>query len=226
MGRRALTLALTVSCAAVASEPATGTLSGVVKLYTVDDKGVRVPKTDHSGVVVYLTGFTEPAPPQTAEVSQKDLAFDPMIQPIVAGQKVAFANEDKVVHNIFSRSVARKFDVGKAKPGENPAVEFPKPGVVDVYCDIHESMAATVLVLPNRAFAVTGKDGRFEIKNVRAGTFTAYAYHRQSDPAKQEVTVAPARRATANFELLAVKPVVEEHLDKYGRKYKKRATTY
>ena len=38
-----------------------------------------------------------------------------------------------------------------------------------VYCNIHPQMISYVVVLENRAFAVTGEDGAFELRGVRAG---------------------------------------------------------
>lgn len=227
MGRcpLALLLLLVVSVPAFAAEP-TATLRGKVTVYVISPTGERTRKADHSGVVVYVPGFTQPAPAEPVEIAQKNIAFTPVVQPIVAGQKVNFVNQDAVVHNVFSRSPARKFDLGKTRPGDKAMVEFPKPGVLEVYCDIHETMASTVLVLPNRAYAITGKDGTFELSGVPGGKFVVYAYHRQADPVKAEVTFAPNKTAKVKFELIEVKPVVEEHLDKYGRKYRARSKGY
>jgi hypothetical protein len=41
--------------------------------------------------------------------------------------------------------------VGRRPKGEYLDVTFIKTGEVDVFCDIHSSMSATILVLPNTA---------------------------------------------------------------------------
>ena len=94
--------------------------------------------------------------------------------------------------------------------------------VVDVYCDIHESMFATLLVLPNRAFAVTGADGRFRIEGVRPGEYTLFAWHRRGPPAKVEHVKVEAGKPTTVPLALSETLLEEPHLDKYGRPYKAR----
>ena len=121
------------------------------------DGSVRVQATDGGQVagaqpiVVYLTGFRQPPPPEVPVIAQKDKTFIPSLRVIVAGQSVQFTNEDPVVHNVFSTSAARTFDLGKPGPQQAREINFPTPGLVDVYCNIHEAMFANVLVLPNRA---------------------------------------------------------------------------
>ena len=61
-----------------------------------------------------------------------------------------FPNGDPFLHNVFSQSATRKFDLGSFKLHDEKTKDFPSPGVVDVYCNIHPEMAATILVLPNR----------------------------------------------------------------------------
>jgi hypothetical protein len=81
-------------------------------------------------------------------------------------------------------------------------------------------MAATILVLPNRRFAVTAADGSFAIDGVPAGTWTVYAYDRFSAaPEKLEVTVAPGAAAEASFTLARTRTSFP-HRNKYGEEYR------
>ncbi|HSP79692.1 MAG TPA: hypothetical protein VLQ93_14235, partial [Myxococcaceae bacterium] len=147
---------------------------------------------------------------------------------IVAGQKVEFSNEDLVVHNVFSRSRAGKFDAGKNRRGESYTHRFRKTGIVDVYCDIHEEMQAALMVVPNRAFAVTDAQGRFVLQGVPAGTHPLFAVLRRaehSDSARAEVTVEAGRESQVVVELHET-PGDEPHLDRTGRKYSDRPDGY
>jgi hypothetical protein len=113
MGRRALTPFLAVLLlAAPLAGAQQGSVTGAVEISVVGPDGKPQPKADRSGVVVYLTGYTEPPPAEVAKMSQRKKAFIPAVLPIVAGQKVEFENQDVVLHNVFSRSVARMFDAG------------------------------------------------------------------------------------------------------------------
>jgi plastocyanin len=179
---------------AVADAAETGSVRG--KITVVADGAAR---RDASGVVVYLTGFEEPPPSTVPELRQRGRQFQPALLAITAGQAVSFPNADPFFHNVFSLSPARRFDLGQFKLGETKAKVFPRPGVVEVYCNIHPDMAATILVLPNRRFTTTGAAGEFTIEGVPPGSWALYAYHRQTErPARVdvvvtagEVTVAP-----------------------------------
>src|SRR5207249_947314 len=116
------------------------------------------------------------------------------------GQEVSFPNADPFFHNVFSVSPGQRFDLGQYKRGETKTKLFREAGPVEVYCNIHPEMAATILVLPNRRFATTGADGTFTIEGVPAGTWSIYAYDRLSSaPEKSVVTVSEGGTAEVDF---------------------------
>src|SRR5690349_5968313 len=108
-------------------------------------------------VLVYVIGFEEAPPAREVRVQQRGKRFVPGLIGVTAGQTVSFPNGDPFFHNVFSPSVARTFDLGQYRTGETKRRRFPTPGVVDVYCNIHPEMSATILVLPNRRFAMARK---------------------------------------------------------------------
>ncbi len=136
-------------------------LAGKIK-GTVKVKGLRFP----ANVLVYLTK----APLGSMDLSktnfvmdQRNLEFIPHVLPVLVGSTVQFPNNDQVDHNIFSMSRTKKFNLGSSKPGNSKAVLFDKPGIVEIRCDVHAEMAAYILVMKNPYFAVTDKNGHFEI---------------------------------------------------------------
>ena len=140
-------------------------LAGKIK-GTVKVKGLRSP----ANVLVYLTK----APSGSVDLSktnfvmdQRNLEFIPHVLPVLVGSTVQFPNNDKVDHNIFSMSRTKKFNLGSYKPGDSQAVLFDKPGIVELRCDVHAEMAAYILVMKNPYFAVTDKNGHFEILDSR-----------------------------------------------------------
>ncbi len=226
MGRGALILLWLLAAPLATAQQ--GTIRGEVRITVEGPDGRPIPKVDRSGVVVYLTGYTEPPPAGEANMAQRNKTFQPSVMAVVAGQKVRFSNNDVVVHNVFSRSRARKFDAGKNRPGEDYTETFTKTGIIDVYCDIHEQMVATLVVVPNRAVAVTGPDGRFVLTGVPPGTYPLFAVHRRderSDVSRTEITVKPGQEVTATLELNETR-ADDSHLDKHGRKYTPRADAY
>ena len=117
----------------------------------------------------------------------------------------------------FSQSPSRKFDLGSFKKGETKDKSFPNPGVVDVYCNIHPEMAATILVLPNRHYTRTA-NGTFELTDVPPGSWKLFAYtKRATKPASVDITVVEDGKATAN--LAIVRGAEAPHPDKFGGKY-------
>jgi len=142
----------------------TGAVSGVVTVMKDD-----AAKADKSGVVVYLESVPFTPKDEKREIRQKNLTFTPGLMVIVKGTTVEFPNDDKVFHNVFSVSKAARFDLGLYKSGESKSVTFREAGVVDVYCNIHPEMAATILVVQNGWFTPAHSDGSYTLAGGCAG---------------------------------------------------------
>jgi plastocyanin len=212
VGRLALVASLLVCAArsALAED-----VDGTVRLLAVGSTG----GTPLQGqVVVYLTGFQQAPPDEVPVISQKDKVFVPNLRVIVAGQSVRFTNDDAILHSVFSTSKARPFDIGKPPPGEAREVRFPTPGLVDIYCNIHEEMWAAVLVLPNRAFAIADAQGRFVLHGVPPGRYPLHAWGWKIDPLETEIVVLPGKPAHVDLGVNA-HVFSASHLDKFGRPY-------
>lgn len=217
MGYRVLiTLALLAS-----SAHAGGRVTGKVTVTDADGKPAV------ADVIVYVVGFTERATTTgpVASIAQKGRKFIPDLVAITVGQSVSFPNGDPFLHNVFSQSPARKFDLGSFKKGESKDKQFPTAGVVDVYCNIHPEMAATILVLPNNRHTRAAPDGSFTIEGVPAGRWTVFAYARRATkPVSAPITVVDGQDATVN--LAVVRGAEPPHVNKYGEKYKDPTTPY
>lgn len=169
--------------------------------------------------IVYVVGFKEDAPSgDLPQIKQKDRKFVPDLLAVTAGTTIRFPNEDPFLHNVFSQSAARKFDLGSYKKGDHKDKEFPDPGVVDVYCNIHPEMAATILVLPNRRHTRTQANGQYVIEGVPPGDWTVFAYTRRSKPVSMKIHVKSGGDATADLALS--RGTEPDHKNKYGEKYK------
>ena len=113
------------------------------------------------------------APPVKGEhkvIQQSGKKFMPGWAVIQRGTAIEFPNRDNIYHNVFSLSAGNSFDLGLYNSsGEAKSHTFTEAGPVDVYCNIHPAMAASVLVVPNRYFAKVKGDGTFEIAGVPWG---------------------------------------------------------
>jgi len=131
--------------------------------------------------VVYLDagprGAFEPDEAARARMDQVDQTFVPHVLAIAVGTTVDFPNSDVTFHNVFSLSKTRSFDLGRYSRGHSKAVRFDRPGVVQVFCDIHSHMSAYILVFAHRFFSVTDDAGRYAISHVPPGTYTLTVWH-------------------------------------------------
>jgi plastocyanin len=177
-------------------------------------------------VVVYLVGFTEPPPDRAVDIVQRGKRFLPGLVAITAGQSVGFPNGDPFLHNVFSPTPLRPFDLGSFPEGETRQRPFKQPGIIEVFCNIHPEMSATILVLPNRRFAMLDGEGRFEIRGVPAGSWRIYAYSRRARrPAEAKVTVTTGGTAEVAL-VLEERTVRPAHKNKYGEQYGEPDTFY
>ena len=199
--------------------PNMGHVTGDVTVFQKKFFGGTKKKKDMSGVVVYITGFKNEVPEKVLDIVQKNKEFSPDILPVVAGQEVRFPNYDKIYHNVFSISPIKSFDLGQYKGKEPPKlVTFEKPGLVPIFCNIHPEMLTYVVVLENNAYAITDKDGTFQIGNVPPGTYNVNAWLPQAKRVSQEIVVQPGQKTKIHLEIkkiLKMKP----HNRKDGSEY-------
>jgi plastocyanin len=167
---------------------------------------------------VYVDNLKATSPHgQTAEIAQKDRAFVPSALVVQRGTRVVFPNLDALFHNVFSPSPAHTFDLGTYRQGDPPrSVVLDTPGVVEVYCNMHAKMRASILVVPNRFFVKVGGDGTFRLDNVPVGSRRLVAWAPDARPATTTVELT-ARGAETTLTLQMEAPAA--HNNKLGKPY-------
>ena len=154
--------------------------------------------------VVFLEGAPVPADDKPAtnvvQVVQKGMQFGPGLIAVRKGTRVEFPNGDDFYHNVFSYSKAKRFDLGRFLKDEKPAaVTFDQPGVVKLYCEIHEHMRGTVIVLDTPYFVKTGTNGTYRLTGLPAGQFKLKAWVDEKLVHEQPVDLKPGATARVNF---------------------------
>jgi len=163
-------------------------------------------KKTHANAVVYLDkipGKKFKAPAMPAIMDQKNLEFIPHVLPVLIGTEVEFHNSDDVLHNIYTPDACpEKFDLGSWAKGKVKSRTFDKAGCETVLlCNVHPAMEAYVVVVETPYFAVSAKDGSYEIKNVPAGVYTVKVWHERLKGSSKSVEVQDKEAATVDFEL-------------------------
>jgi plastocyanin len=131
-----------------------------------------------------------PQIPDTPYVmAQQNTAFVPNLLVVPVGARVTFPNLDAFFHNVFSYSPPRSFDLGRYPKGESRTVRFEEPGIVRIFCEIHASMYASILVAPSdHAQIINSQDG-FSFPGLAAGRYRVVAVDAAGRRAKSELTL-------------------------------------
>lgn len=182
-----------------------------------------------SKAVIWLTpvgGIAEP-PRQKAsgipQLVQKNKMFHPSLIVIPVGGKVEFPNHDPFFHNVFSLFEGKRFDLGLYESGTTRFVQFDKPGVSFIFCNIHAEMSAVVIALATPYYAISDSHGDLTIPNVPPGRYEVQVFHSSVAPdalraLSREITVAPGSTSLGTF-ALAESDLSLAHKNKYGRDY-------
>lgn len=161
---------------------------------------------------------TPPEEPYEIVTVRKE--FTPRTLAVPVGSTVRFPNQDPILHNVFSVSDPRPFDLGLYRQGEGGSVTFDRPGVVRIYCNVHQSMVAYVLVLETPHSTRPGADGSFRLDGLPPGPGTLTVWHERGDPVTRQVTLPSD--GPLSIAVPVTKPRVPRHLNKRGKPYQRK----
>jgi plastocyanin len=179
---------------------------------------VTVRGGDVGDVYVYVENVKGPAVRnKSIEIRQEGKQFAPRIAVVQPGTNVVFPNFDTVYHNVFSNSSRNSFDLGTYRAGDKPrSVTLTTPGVVEVFCNMHQKMSADILVVPNPLYTKVKADGSFRLDNVPVGARRVVAWSPMAKPALQKVEVTGGN-TQASFVL--ERSEGRAHTNKVGQAY-------
>ena len=151
---------------------------------TVFDRPIQV---DENGflrdVVVHVVqGLPTGAlavPEQSELLDQEGCLYTPRALALRAGQQLIIRNSDATLHNVnVSAHANRGFNIGQPIKGIESKRSFEAPELgIQVACDIHGWMHATISVFDHPYFDVTGPGGAFAIEGLPPGEYTVEAWH-------------------------------------------------
>jgi len=201
LSRISVTAAVAASVAlALASASRANEITGKVSV-----QGIK----SAENIAVYVDAIPDKKfdpPTQHVVVDQRKMAFLPHVVAVQQGTTIDFLNSDPVGHNVYWPSVSGNkklaHNLGTWPKGEKKPFQFNDLGVASLLCNVHPEMSGYVVVVPTPYFAVTDKDGNFEIKNIPAGKYTLKAWSEDGKPTTQAVDV---NAATITVELTVKK---------------------
>ena len=104
-------------------------------------------------------------------------ALRPAVSVAMVGSWLEIWNADSVYHQPFSRSPAEPFEARTVRPGTGTAMRLRTPGLVQIFCQLHEGESAEVLVLENAAWTRPDTTGAFHLPPLPRGHYVIHAWH-------------------------------------------------
>jgi Carboxypeptidase regulatory-like domain len=148
-----------------------------------------------------LGNYVYDMPTDPVTIDQKECRYHPHVFGARIGQKLLIKNSDPTLHNIHALPKENKeFNVAEPVQGMTQEHVFTtKEVMVPFKCEVHGWMNAYAGVLDHPYFAVTDKDGKFEIKTLPPGTYTIEAWHEKLGTQEQKVTLGQKETKDVNF---------------------------
>jgi plastocyanin len=153
-------------------------------------------------VVVWVDAPAVPlplgGPVQEVVLDQRRCLYRPAVLAARAGDTLRLRNSDPLTHTVHAlRQGQTLFDV--AMPLEHSELTRPlpeEPGVLDIRCDVHPWMRATVRTFPHPHFTTTDAGGRYRLPGLVPGEATVHAWHPRLGEASRRVRLSAAATPT------------------------------
>lgn len=168
-------------------------LAGSVEVKVLDGAGKPL-----AGAAVFLESREARAASKAlagVEIAQAQRQFSPQVTVVTVGTAVSFPNRDTVRHHVYSFSSVKKFEIKLYVGTPAAPVVFDSPGIAVLGCNIHDHMAAWVVVVDTPHHGLTGVDGKLALPAVPAGTYQLRSWHPAlppGDPALAQPLQVPA----------------------------------
>lgn len=147
-----------------------------------------------------LGNRTFDVPKDPVVLDQKGCRYHPHVLGVMTGQTVQIKNDDPTTHNIHPTPKDNR-EWNESQPPQASPIEknFAREEIMlPVKCNQHPWMKMYVNVVKNPFYAVTDKDGKYEIKGLPPGDYTIAFVHEKLGEQTQKVTVAPKESKTAD----------------------------
>jgi len=164
-----------------------------------------VDKGKLANAFVYVKGglgnYSFDVPKEPAVLDQQGCRYHPHVMGVMAGQTVEIRNTDPTTHNIHPTPKENR-EWNESQPPKAAPLQktFAREEIMlPVKCNQHPWMKMYINVVKSPFFAVTDKDGKFEIKGLPPGTYTIAVVQEKRGEQTHQVTIAPKESKTVDF---------------------------
>jgi len=213
--------------AAIPIDPNTvGSVSGTVKLDGTAPKPAKIDMSQDpackgtnmvetivvdngnlANVFVYvkdgLGNRTFDVPTAAATIDQQGCKYHPHVLGVMAGQNIEIKNDDPTTHNIHPTPQQNR-EWNESQPPQAAPIEksFAREEIMlPVKCNQHPWMKMYINVAKSPFYAVTGPDGKYEIKGLPPGDYTLAFVQEKLGEQDQKVTLAAKESKTLDATL-------------------------
>jgi len=147
-----------------------------------------------------LGSRTFDVPKDPVVLDQSGCRYHPHVLGVMAGQTVQIKNDDPTTHNIHPTPKDNR-EWNESQPPQAAPIEknFAREEIMlPVKCNQHPWMKMYINVVKSPFYAVTDKDGKYEIKGLPPGDYTLAFVQEKLGEQTQKVTVAPKESKTAD----------------------------
>ena len=147
-----------------------------------------------------LGGRTFDIPKEAVRLDQSGCRYHPHVLGVMAGQTVDIKNSDETTHNIHpSPKDNKEWNESQPPKGADLEKSFARQEVlIPVKCNQHPWMKMYLNVVKSPFYAVSGADGKYEIKGLPPGDYTLAFMHEKYPEQDMKVTLAAKEAKTVD----------------------------
>jgi hypothetical protein len=144
------------------------------------------------------------APKKDLAIDNLNCRFEPLVGIAYLKSKYIIKNSDPILHNT---NLGKVLGGGKRRTVYNLALPYKDQvikksnrvaGLIQIKCDAHPWMRATIYSSRHPYVAITDENGNFEIKDLLPGKYTIKFWHEGFEEVEQDIEVAAGKASELN----------------------------